>query len=339
MSRPIDVLYDHGLYLPELDLWMDPHRRRETAFVSHAHADHFARHSTIICSQRTHALLVKRYGTPKKSKIISLAYGENYAVREGYHLHLNPAGHIFGSAQCHLTREKDGATLLYSGDFKLHPGYSAEAIQVEPAQTLIMETTFGLPHFRFPPTEEVVAAVVKFCRETLEDDEIPILLGYSLGKAQEILAALTAARLPVMLHRAAYAMAEVYEHFGQAFPPYDLLDLTKAPGHVLILPPPVARSQGVRELKRTRKAMLSGWALQPGAIYRYQVDAVFPLSDHAGYPDLMRYVDQVKPALVYTLHGYAAEFARDLREKGVEAWSILTDNQLDLNLGLDRDTG
>jgi DNA ligase-1 len=27
--------------------------------------------------------------------------------------------------------------------------------------------------------------------------------------------------------------------------------------------------------------MISGWAVEPNAIYRYQVDAAFPLSDHA----------------------------------------------------------
>jgi DNA ligase-1 len=321
-----------------MDLWLDPHRAKSTAFVSHAHADHFAKHETIICSERTHALIRKRYGAPK-SKVISLAYGERYGFNEDYHLHLLPAGHIFGSAQIYLTRISDGATLLYTGDFKVRQSYSAELIEAEKADTLIMETTFGLPHFRFPPTEEIVASIVKFCRETLEENEIPILFGYSLGKAQEILAALTDARLPVMLHKTVYDMTTVYEQFQETFPEYTKLDFKAPGGHVLIMPPSVGRSQAVRRLRNTRTAMLSGWALQSSAIYRYQVDAVFPLSDHADYPGLMEYVARVQPKLVYTLHGYAAEFARDLREQGTEAWSILTDNQLDLDLAVDREIG
>ena len=39
--------------------------------------------------------------------------------------------------------------------------------------------------------------------------------------------------------------------------------------------------------------MISGWAVDPNAIYRYQVDAAFPLSDHADYTDLLRYVELV----------------------------------------------
>ena len=56
-----------------------------------------------------------------------------------------------------------------------------------------METTYGLPRYRLPPTEEVIEQIVAFCRETLEDGAVPVLLGYSLGKAQEILCALTGA--------------------------------------------------------------------------------------------------------------------------------------------------
>src|SRR6266576_3616488 len=85
-------------------------------------------------------------------------------------------------------------------------------------------------------------------------------------------------------------------------------------------------------ISRKRVAMISGWAVDPNAIYRYQVDAAFPLSDHADYTDLMRYVDLVKPKRVLTLHGFAAEFARDLRERGIEAWALNEENQMELRL-------
>ena len=58
-----------------------------------------------------------------------------------------------------------------------------------------METTFGVPRYRFPPTEEVVDRMVAFCSETIDAGEVPVLLGYSLGKAQEILCALDGAGL------------------------------------------------------------------------------------------------------------------------------------------------
>ena len=72
--------------------------------------------------------------------------------------------------------------------------------------------------------------------------------------------------------------------------------------------------------------------MDPNAIYRYQVDAAFPLSDHADYSDLVRYVDLVQPRRVLTLHGFAAEFARDLRERGIEAWALSEENQMEFKL-------
>jgi len=88
----------------------------------------------------------------------------------------------------------------------------------------------------------------------------------------------------------------------------------------------------LEKIPRKRVAMLSGWAVEPNAIYRYRVDAAFPLSDHADYNDLVRYVDLVRPKRVLTLHGFAAEFARDLRERGLEAWALNVENQMDLQL-------
>jgi DNA ligase-1 len=78
--------------------------------------------------------------------------------------------------------------------------------------------------------------------------------------------------------------------------------------------------------------MLTGWALNPGANHRFQCDAAFPLSDHADYHDLLKYVELVQPKRVFTLHGYAREFAQDLRRRGVEAWALGEDNQLELSV-------
>ena len=243
---------------------------------------------------------------------------------------LLPAGHIFGSAQFFL--ETDAGSLLYTGDFKLRRGRSAEAAEWKRADTLIMETTYGLPRYRLPPTELVVQQIVAFCREALEEGATPVLLGYSLGKAQEILCSLAEANLQPMLHGSVYRMTRIYEQFGQAFCQYERYDAKAVAGKVLICPPSANRSRMMERIPNKRVAMISGWAVEPNAIYRYQVDAAFPLSDHADYDDLLRYVELVQPQRVLTLHGFAAEFARDLRDRGIEAWALTQQNQLELPL-------
>ncbi len=250
----------------------------------------------------------------------------------GLRVTLLPAGHIFGSAQFYL--EEGSETLLYTGDFKLRPGLSAERAEWRQADTLIMETTFGLPKYRFPPTEEVMAEVVRFCAECLEEQQTPVLLGYSLGKSQEILCALARAEMTPMLHGAVYKMTEIYRELQPGFPcAYEKYDAKEIAGKVLICPPSANRTTMLTRIKNRRTAVLTGWAVEPGAKFRYGCDAAFPLSDHADYEDLVRYVELVKPKRVLTLHGFASEFASDLRRRGLEAWALTGENQLELQLG------
>jgi DNA ligase-1 len=323
----IEIHYERGIYLPQPDLWLDPWEAKRLAFISHAHSDHIAPHEEIIVSERTARLLERRLPGDRTEHI--LPFGEKRTVH-GIDVMLLPAGHIFGSAQCFLSLGDD--TLLYTGDFKLRPGKSAEQAEWQKADTLIMETTFGLPRYRFPPTEQVVDQIVSFCRETIDAGEVPVLLGYSLGKAQEILCSLDGAGLTPILHGSVYQMTRIYEQFGQSFCKYVRYKPNDLAGKVLICPPSANRSRMLERIPRKRVAMITGWAVDANAVYRYQVDAAFPLSDHADYNDLIRYVELVQPRRVLTLHGFAAAFARDLRARGVEAWALSEENQMELHL-------
>ncbi len=325
------VRYTRGVYLPTHDLWLDPWDNQPFAFVSHAHADHIGRHREVVLSTVTSRLMHARLPDQKRREH-RLDFRQTATdIRPGLRITLYPAGHIAGSAQSLVESETEGS-LLYTGDFKLRAGLSAEATEWVQADTLIMETTFGLPRFRFPPTPEVLAQVVKFCREAIEEDVVPVLFGYSLGKSQEILMALDQAGLPAMLHGAVHRMTEVYRELKPDFPHFERYDADQLAGKVLICPPSANQSRMLQKIKARRTAMLTGWALTPGAVHRYQTDACFPLSDHADYDDLLRYVELVRPKRVLTLHGYAAAFAADLRARGIEAWALSEENQMELTL-------
>ncbi|PYJ01224.1 MAG: DNA ligase, partial [Verrucomicrobia bacterium] len=263
----IEIHYERGIYLPQPDLWLDPWEAKRLAFVSHAHSDHIAPHEEIIVSERTARLLERRMPGDRAEHI--LPFGEKRTVH-GIDLMLLPAGHIFGSAQCFLSVGDE--TLLYTGDFKLRPGKSAEQAEWQQADTLIMETTFGLPRYRFPPTEEVVDQIVSFCHETIDADGVPVLLGYSLGKAQEILCSLDGAGLTPMLHGSVYQMTRIYEQFGQSFCKYVRYKPNDVAGKVLICPPSANRSHMLEKIPRKRVAMITGWAVDTNVVYRYQVD-------------------------------------------------------------------
>lgn len=324
----IDVRYRRGIHLPAQDLWLDPADRQALAFVSHAHSDHTGNHAEVILSPGTARLMQARIGGERREHV--LPFGERREFRD-FAITLLPAGHIFGSAQAFI--ESDAGSLLYTGDFKLRPGLSAEPTEWRHAETLIMETTYGLPRYRMPPTEEVMSQMVAFCVEALEEGAVPVLLGYSLGKSQEILCALLAAGLTPMLHGAVFQMSEIYRKLQPGFPEgYVRYAAGQVAGKVLVCPPSANRSLMITRIKNRRVAVLTGWSLDAGAKFRYQCDAAFPLTDHADYPDLVRYVELVQPKRVLTLHGFAAAFAADLRQRGFEAWALSEENQLELNL-------
>ncbi|MDX2111484.1 MAG: MBL fold metallo-hydrolase [Verrucomicrobiota bacterium] len=329
------VTLDHGIFLPQIGWHLDAPKPVARSFISHAHSDHVANHKVAICTPATARLFQAR--TRSKSKLREIPFGETVllgttSLDAETRVTLLPAGHIFGSAQ--WLAENEHGRLLYTGDFKLAQGLSAETCATPRADTLIMETTFGVPRYAFPPQAEVLAALRQFCHQSIAEGAVPILLGYSLGKSQELLRALDGVGLPIMLHPQSLEMTRVYEMLGMQFPHYKPLDTDSAAGHVIICPPQAAQSEWIERINPRRTATITGWAIDTSTRYRSRVDAAFALSDHADFKDLLRFVDLVQPKVVYTVHGFAQEFAQTLRHRGIEAWALGRENQLELSMGM-----
>jgi DNA ligase 1 len=329
--RVIEVCYRNGLYLPEADLWLDPRGSKPRAFVSHAHSDHFARHQSVWCSDITAVLLRHRYRLPAE-RIESREFHLPF-TRDGFRFRMLPAGHIAGSAMLHVTRLSDEATLLYTGDFKTRRSRTAGNAIFLNADTLVMETTFGLPDYRFPAQPVVEKRILDFVGDCFSTGHTPVLLGYSLGKAQEALALMEEHRIPVLSHPAAAAMTRACREAGVPGLPEPIeFDGKGQPGHVVIAPPHALRTRLLETLQNKRSAMLTGWSLQPGARYRYRVDEMIPLSDHADHGELHECVRRVGPRRILTVHGQALEFAAELRLQGHDAWCAGGGDQLELRL-------
>jgi Cft2 family RNA processing exonuclease len=234
-----------------------------------------------------------------------------------FRLTLLPAGHILGSAMALI--ESDGGSLLYTGDFKLRRGLAAEMCEPRRADILITESTFGLPKYRFPGNSVAYADVADFCRSTLDHGETPVLLAYSLGKAQETLLALGDTKLPLRLHPEAHKLAQLYQQLGVGIPAYDVFSEEQSAPSVLVWPPGAALEKLRSQFGPLRVAVLTGWALDSGCRFQYRADAAFPVSDHADFDELLEMVTLVQPKQVFTIHGFAREFAHTLRSLGHNA--------------------
>ena len=327
----LEVEWNNGLVVSGFPLRMDARKSVAEAIVTHAHADHIAAHRRVICTEMTARLMQLRVRGAREFE--TLAYGAGM-TRVGWLVTLHSAGHVPGSAMV-LVEGAEGR-VLYTGDFKLRQGLACPVADPPRADVLVMETTFGLPRYVMPSAEEVTGMMRRFCERAWEEGRCPVLAGYPLGKAQEIIRILQEAGWFPCLDRQVLRTTEVVAAGDSGFPrrfeglPDGWRNGEGLVGRVVVGTPAFARA--VRGASFS-VAMVSGWGMDGGSRYRYGVEEVIPLSDHADYPDLVRLVERVAPRRVFTLHGFSREFAADLRRRGVEAWCLAGGDQLEFGWG------
>ncbi|MGH2356215.1 MAG: MBL fold metallo-hydrolase RNA specificity domain-containing protein [Chloroflexota bacterium] len=310
--------YDKGVQLHGAELWLDPHSRRPLAYVSHGHSDHCRPHGHALATPATAAFYRQR---TRRTAVTEVPFHQPHQIKD-WSIELFPAGHVLGASQVMVT-SPDGRRLVYTGDFKLRPAPCLDAAEVRECDVLVMECTFGHPRYRFPSLAAVEQQLQDFVSRCFERDLTPVVCGYVLGKGQEALCLLTRAGYRVAVHESIYRIAKLYEAQGVDLGQYELLSLASVPalkGQVVLCPPHLKKAV-TAPLGPCRTAMLSGWAIDPRARYRYGVDEMIGLSDHADFEELLEYVERARPRVVYTLHGDAA-FAAHLRQRGVEAYHL-----------------
>jgi len=295
-----------NIYIPCMDLWLDPTRKRDFAFISHAHADHAARHKRIVATPATARLLEHRLGVQAHTV---LEYGVSKETAGGK-LTLYPAGHILGSAQILVEREDE--RLLYTGDFKLKPSPTTEPCEPVACDHLIMECTYGRPQYRFPDRKKVEAEFVDYVVASMKRGEVPVVLAYALGRSQEVIRLLTDAGLRVALERKVYDLSVVYGELGIDLGRFEEYDPDNLEDRVLIFPPHLWKAPVLQSIQRKRTIAVTGWAIDGRQNSWYRSDKAFPLSDHADFDDLIHYVEMTSPRNIYLIHGFP-EFAEHLK--------------------------
>jgi putative mRNA 3-end processing factor len=308
--------YDAGIFLTLAQLAVDVRRRQPRCFVSHAHADHIARHELAFATTATARLYRHRLGA--RHRVHEMEYREPVEFG-GLRLTAFPAGHCLGSAM--LYAEDGERSLLYTGDFKLGTSATSEPAELPHADTLIMECTFGRPQYRLPPREAVIERLFMLVQDALADGRTPVIHAYPLGKSQEVTKLLTDRGVPVLQHPTIYAVSRVYETCGMDLGDFGMFDGRPLNGHAVVTLPRGSRDFRLPGLGRTVSIAVTGWAADGWAKYRLGVDYALPLSDHADYDQLVETVRRVKPREVFCTHG-PAEFAEHLCELGFNAYPL-----------------
>lgn len=316
---------DRGLYCPAGDFYIDawqPNVPRNV--VTHAHSDHSRRGSgRYLTSNENVPLMKHRLGDD--INVDGVDYGQVTTINN-VSVSLHPAGHVYGSSQIRL--EHRGHVCVVSGDYKRDADPTCRPFEPIKCHTFVTECTFGLPLFEWPDPQSVADAVNDWWRGNIASGRTSIVLAYSLGKAQRVLAGLDASVGPILLHGAVASMVEVYRRAGVELPPAQYADVTAAKAHkgkaIVIAPPSAMNSPWARKFSPHSLGVASGWMRLRGIRRRRAADRGFVLSDHVDYPQLLRTIDETGAEHVIATHGYTAALARLMRERGRSATEFKT---------------
>ncbi len=297
-------------------LALNPKRasRSDFSFVSHAHIDHVHNpdgNSKIIASRETVELARVR------------GYNLKGATDQLSGVDLVDAGHILGSRAI-LVED----SVFYTGDFSTRDRGFLKGSPGVKCDTLIMETTYGNPRYVFTDTEQIVSQVSRLIADCFHQCRPVVLTGYPLGKAQ-LITHLFRNWEPIYLHESVYKMNETHVDLGVDIPRHAFCEtgskqasLLKRRPWIIISPASSGRSQFIRSLRENYRAVViafTGWAVDRRYSYMMGVDYAFDLSDHCDFNELVQLAKYCNPSKIYTVHGFATEFAAHLNFLGFDA--------------------
>src|SRR5215203_808097 len=316
-----------GLYCPSGGFHIDPWQAVERALITHAHGDHARPGSAAyLCTNETVPLLRRRFGPD--AALESLQYGETRTIRD-VRVTFHPAGHVLGSAQIRIEGEQ--GVWVAAGDYKRAADSTCSAFEPVRCDTFVTESTFGLPIYRWDPTDIVIAEILSWWAANREADKSSVIFCYTLGKAQRLLAELArVSDAPVFVHGMMLGMIDAYREAGVSLPEVQtVIERAKPRGEKrtfageLVLAPLSARgTPWMRRLGEVSDAFASGLMRVRGVRRQRGFDRGFVLSDHADWPALLQTIEGTGASRVLATHGYAEPLARYVSERGLESGII-----------------
>ncbi len=315
----------NGLYCEAGDFYIDPCRRVERALITHGHSDH-ARHGMGGYLTAAPGVGIVRERVGGEARIEGLPFGERRRIGS-VEISFHPAGHLLGSGQIRV--EHRGEVWVVTGDYKTADDVSCESFEPVRCDTLITESTFGLPIYRWPDPHEVFARIHQWWRDNQAEGRTSVLFAYALGKAQRVLCGLDSSIGPIGVHGAVAKLNPHYRSAGRPLPQTipagsETRDVLKGRG-LIVAPGSARNTPWIRRFAPYSLAFASGWMGVRGARRRQALDRGFVLSDHVDWPGILETIDQSGATCVGATHGYTAPLIRWLREnRSLNAFEIPT---------------
>ena len=317
-----------GLFCPAGNFHIDPWGQTARALVTHAHGDH-ARpgQGAYLCATPGAGLLRRRFGAD--AVIEHVPYGQAMTIG-GVRVSFHPAGHVLGSAQIRLEPlDGSGGVWVVAGDYKRAADPTCDPFEPVACDTFVTESTFGLPIYRWDPTEAVIAEILDWWRGNEAERKTSVLFCYTIGKAQRVLAELARhTDRAAQVHGMMLSSIEAYREAGVVMLPVS--PATERPrgssfaGELVLAPLSARGTPWMRRLGTISDAFASGLMRVRGVRRQRAFDRGFVLSDHADWPALLQTVADSGARRTLATHGHAEPFARELARLGLDAGIIRT---------------
>jgi putative mRNA 3-end processing factor len=236
----------------------------------------------------------------KRFEAMPLDYHQPFEIGPA-RVELVPAGHMLGSAQ--VIVDWHGERIVYTGDFKLEENLTCSRAEIHECDVLLIDTTYGRPRYKFPPMPECRDMLLEFVNKHLKPGVTPVVMAYSFGKSQEAMKMLGDAGFEMDVHQKAYDAAQIYIQHGVDIKNFNLLGEKPIPGRVVIMPPGAMKNTNLYGWGRLKVCFLSGWTLDRVYAASGGNGYGIPFSDHAGFDDIIRYVEEARPRRIFTLFG------------------------------------
>ncbi len=284
-------------------------------FVSHAHTDHLGAvksSKNILASAQTIQLIEQA-----QNLVISNR-------SDNYNLKLIEAGHMLGSRQLCVDDNISGSRVTYTGDFQVVKSRTSSPIDVVDTDTLIIDSTYASSLVKFGEKCDIESEIQDWTMKMLGKG-IVIFSAYAMGKAQELISIFNDVGIKPIVSRKISRVSKVYLQNGirldyssayDSDSDYDALIKDNFVG--------ITESRNLAALrsglepvhnKRVYTAVATGFA----KIFRFNVDAQFPLSDHADFSQSVEYIEATKAKKILTYGPNASSFAKNLGREGYDS--------------------
>ena len=323
-EKPLIALSDKGLYCETGDFYIDPWLPVRRAILTHAHADHTYRGNQdyLVPEEGKH---LSRVRLGDEAKISTQKYGATTDIN-GVKISFHPAGHVLGSAQIRV--EYRGEIWVISGDYKLTPDATCAGFEHVRCHKFITEATFGLPIYRWTPTEQIFEQINDWWRSNREQGKASVIFAYALGKSQRILNGIDASIGKIFTHGAVERLNGAYRQSGIPLPETKYVGAVENKkdfaGSLIMATPSSAGSTWLKRFGAHSTGFASGWMMIRGARRRKAVDRGFILSDHADWTELQIAIKETGAEQIFVTHGFIPELVRWLNEEGYNAEPLKT---------------